>query len=146
MCRVEFSKIGKRDVTFIREMRVHFTKDENAPSERISHHYVAPAPGARCRVSNPGISVLLCVNWRFHKANYFGRPNRSTPQIKQMPVVKTSRLLEKIITGGPSLTRPPLTRFIFKDRICILFFCHSHCHSHSALCNVYPVALDRTKR
>jgi hypothetical protein len=28
-----------------------------------------------------------------------------------------------------------------KDRICILFFCHSH--SHSALCNVYPVALDR---
>ena len=23
LCRVEFSKIGKRDVTFIREMRVH---------------------------------------------------------------------------------------------------------------------------
>ena len=92
---------------------VHFTKDENAPSERISHHYVSPAPGASCRVSNPGISVLLCVNWRFHKANYFGRPNRSTPQIKQMPVVKTSRLLEKIITGGPSLTQPPLMRFIF---------------------------------
>ena len=23
MCRVEFSKIGKRDFTFIREMRVH---------------------------------------------------------------------------------------------------------------------------
>ena len=36
----------------------------------------------------------------------------------------------------------------FKDRICILFFCHSHSHSHShsALCDVYPVALDRTKR
>ena len=35
-----------------------------------------------------------------------------------------------------------------KDRICILFFCHnhSHSHSHSALCNVYPVALDSTRR
>ena len=35
-----------------------------------------------------------------------------------------------------------------KDRICILFFCHSHSHSHShsALCNVYPVALDRNRR
>ena len=29
-----------------------------------------------------------------------------------------------------------------KDRFCILFFCHSH----SALCNVYTVALDRTRR
>ena len=29
-----------------------------------------------------------------------------------------------------------------KDRFCILFFCHSH----SALCNVYLVALDRTRR
>ena len=29
-----------------------------------------------------------------------------------------------------------------KDRFCTLFFCHSH----SALCNVYPVALDRTRR
>ena len=83
--------------------------------KEFSSHYVAPAPGASCRVSNPGISVLLCVNWRFHKANYFGRPNRSTPQIKQMPVVKTSRLLEKIITGGPSFTRPPLTRFILSQ-------------------------------
>ena len=38
--------------------------------------------------------------------------------------------------------------FGFKDRICILFFCHSHSHSHShsALCNVYPVALDRNRR
>ena len=27
---------------------------------------------------------------------------------------------------------------LFKDRICTLFFCHSH----SALCNVYPIALD----
>ena len=35
-----------------------------------------------------------------------------------------------------------------KDRICTLFFCHSHSHSHShsALCNVYPVALDSTRR
>ena len=35
-----------------------------------------------------------------------------------------------------------------KDWICILFFCHrhSHSHSHSVLCNVYPVALDRTRR
>ena len=35
-----------------------------------------------------------------------------------------------------------------KDRICILLFCHSHSHSHShcALCNVYPVALDRNRR
>ena len=31
-----------------------------------------------------------------------------------------------------------------KDRICTLFFCHSHSHSH--LCNVYPVALDRNRR
>ena len=32
--------------------------------------------------------------------------------------------------------------------ICILFFCHSHSHSHSqsALCNIYPVALDRNRR
>ena len=39
-----------------------------------------------------------------------------------------------------------LISMLFKDRICILFFCHSHSHSshsHSALCNVYPVALDR---
>ena len=28
MCRVEFSKIGKRDVTFIREMRVLFGFDK----------------------------------------------------------------------------------------------------------------------
>ena len=29
-----------------------------------------------------------------------------------------------------------------------LIFCHSHSHSHShcALCNVYPVALDRNRR
>ena len=35
-----------------------------------------------------------------------------------------------------------------KVRICTLFFCHnhSHSHSHSALCNVYPVAMDRTRR
>ena len=35
-----------------------------------------------------------------------------------------------------------------KDRICTLFFCHSHCHihSHSALSNVYPVALESTRR
>ena len=34
------------------------------------------------------------------------------------------------------------------DPICILFFCHSHSHSHirSALCNVYPLALDSTRR
>ena len=31
-----------------------------------------------------------------------------------------------------------MTSYDLKDRICILFFCHSH----SALCNVYPVALD----
>ena len=30
MCRVEFFKIGKRDVTFIREMRVHNTLYTNA--------------------------------------------------------------------------------------------------------------------
>ena len=30
LCRVEFSKIGKRDVTFIREMRVN--KRENIPT------------------------------------------------------------------------------------------------------------------
>ena len=34
----------------------------------------------------------------------------------------------------------PLGKSVFKDRIFILFFCHS------ALCNVYPVALNRTKR
>ena len=30
----------------------------------------------------------------------------------------------------------------------LVFFCHSHSHSHShnALCNVYPVALDRKRR
>ena len=35
-----------------------------------------------------------------------------------------------------------------KERICIFFFCHSHSHSHShiALCNVYPVVLDSTRR
>ena len=33
-----------------------------------------------------------------------------------------------------------------KDRICILFFCHIHSHSHSALCNVHPVAFDSTRR
>ena len=33
---------------------------------------------------------------------------------------------------------------VLKDRICILFFCHSH--SHSALSNVYPVALESTRR
>ena len=33
-----------------------------------------------------------------------------------------------------------------RDRICILLFCHSHSHSHSALCNVYPAALDRNRR
>ena len=39
-------------------------------------------------------------------------------------------------------------KVLLKDWICILFFCHSHSHSHShsALCNVYPVSLDRNRR
>ena len=36
MCRVEFSKIGKRDVTFIREMRVY---------EKRNHSYSTLSPG-----------------------------------------------------------------------------------------------------
>ena len=52
--------------------------------------------------------------------------------------VRTSSKQQKLIFSFLAL----------KDRICILFFCHSHSHSHSysALCNVYPVALDSTRR
>ena len=42
MCRVEFSKIGKRDVTFIREMRVgqdHYISLEEYLDEPESEEY-----------------------------------------------------------------------------------------------------------
>ena len=40
---------------------------------------------------------LLCVNWEFHKTYHFECPIDQNLQIKQMPLVKTSRLTKKII-------------------------------------------------
>ena len=54
-----------------------------------------------------------------------------------------AKIMEKIKKWKFVLSLPFFKNTI-KDRICILFFCHSH--SHSALCNLYPVALDRNRR
>ena len=65
MCRVEFFKIGKRDVTFIREMRVNLESNLLSPqfSEKTNEtHY-------------PDMSIFFIQNNEFR--SIFGRINET---------------------------------------------------------------------
>ena len=75
---------------------------------------------------------LNSANFAKHTFSYFPQLSGYTLDLKAL--IKVSK------TSWTS----QLSYEILKDRICILFFCHSH--SHSALCNVHPVALDRNRR
>ena len=90
---------------------------------------------------------------RFYRVDFTGYPSnhfsgcRLKGRCLSTTFVQTFHIsLIYAFIGRPELLAHKIP--ILKERICILFFCHSHSHSHShsALCNVYPVALDRNRR